>query len=492
MRRSSWRPAFQILGSLCALLLSAPLPARMLGELEFRPCEIVQPGGFASAQAECARFQVAENPQQPQGRRIQLAVTLLAARNAKPGADVVTMLAGGPGQSAVDAYFSVQPVLEALRADRHLLLLDQRGTGNSNRLACAMPDWRDDTVPSAADMSRMAQDCLRSYEGRADARWYTTTDAIRDLEALRVVTGVSQFNLIGGSYGTRVALEYLRRFPQAVRSVVLDGVVPPELPLLQDHARNLDEALDKLALRCAEDPGCKARYGHPLRTIRTLLQDLRRQPRLVAYHHPRTHQAKLGKLTAPLLQLFVRLFSYSPEAMSVLPLLVDEAVKGRPQALMAQVETIAGSLGEQLAHGMELSVSCTEDAPFLRRRAEDAQTVLGGDLGDLIAAQCSVWPRGTLPADFKAPVKSDKPVLILSGELDPVTPPRYGDQVMKTLGRSRHLVARGAGHIAMERGCLPRLVKQFVAGADAAALDASCMELMDDTGFFLGYQGPAP
>lgn len=474
------------------LLASVPCFATTLGQLHFTPCEIAQPGGNGIAAAECARFEVAEDPQQPQARRIQLAVTLLPARTAQARPDVVTMLAGGPGQSSVDAYFSVQPVLEALRGERHLLLVDQRGTGSSNRLACPMPDWKSERQPGAEDMRRLARDCLKGFEGRADARFYTTSDAVRDLESLRLAAGVPQFNVIGGSYGTRVALEYLRRHPASVRSALIDGVVPPELPLLQDHARNLDEALGKLAARCAADAGCKKRFGDPLATMRSLMAQLGSHPVSVRYLHPRTHKPEQGKLTRSLLQGFIRLFSYSPEAMAVLPLMVDEAAKGRPEALLAQIEGLADRLEDQLAHGMELSVSCTEDLPFLKPTADDRNTVLGDEMATLGAAQCEVWPRGQMPADFKQPVRSDRPVLILSGEFDPVTPPRYGDQVLKTLSNGRHLVAKGAGHIAMTRGCMPKLVRQFIAKPVPGALDATCMDNMGAMPLFLGYEGPSP
>jgi pimeloyl-ACP methyl ester carboxylesterase len=141
---------------------------------------------------------------------------------------------------------------------------------------------------------------------------------------------------------------------------------------------------------------------------------------------------------------------------------------------------------------MELSVTCTEDLPFLAPQPEDAQTLLGTTLTEVLIAQCEVWPRGRLPEDFKRPLRSDKPVLILSGELDPVTPPRYGDDIARSLSNSRHLVAPGQGHIVMTRGCLPRVVARFVDTADVGALDADCIDQLGAMPFFLDFNGFAP
>ena len=173
-------------------------------------------------------------------------------------------------------------------------------------------------------------------------------------------------------------------------------------------------------------------------------------------------------------------------------MLLAEAGQGRPQALVAQFGMLLRTLGDKLAHGMELTVTCTEDLPFLGPQAEDDGTLLGSMLTEAVIAQCDVWPRGRLPEDFKRPLRSDKPVLILSGEFDPVTPPRYGDEIAQTLSSSRHIVAPGQGHIVMPRGCLPRLVSEFIDTADAAGLDPGCVDSLGTMPFFLDYNGFAP
>jgi pimeloyl-ACP methyl ester carboxylesterase len=474
------------------LLLPEAATARQLGEVSFTPCELRSRQAPGTVAAECARFEVPENHAEPQGRRITLRLALVPSRADVPAPDPMVLLAGGPGQSAVEAYPSMQAAFKPLLPRRHVLLVEQRGTGESGALKCAFPDWKDAETDPVDAARRQVVDCLRRYEGKADPRFYTTSDYIADLEQVRKALGIAQLNLAGGSYGTRVALEYLRRHPGAVRSVFIDSVVPPELALGQDHARNLDEALAAMARRCSADAACRERHGDVAATLHALQQRVKADPRPVTFRHPRTHLPVTAPFSEGALLAVARLFSYQPRATALLPLLLSEAAAGRPESLMAQAELMFGALTEELAHGMELSVTCAEDADLLQSRPEDRDRLMGNALPELVAVQCKLWPHGGRPADFKQPVASDKPVLLLSGEYDPVTPPRYAEQVARTLSNSRSLVARGQGHTPMAEGCMPRLLREFVEKLQPKALDASCLEVLGDTPFFLDYQGPAP
>ncbi len=473
------------------LLLSASLPG-VAALLPFEDCDLRDALGVPRAEAQCAQFVVPENHDDPDGRAITLHIARIKARHGGGRADPVVLLAGGPGQSASAAYLAARGAFSVLNRERDVLLVDQRGTGGSNRLACGLPDLESTVAPDPAELRRLAAECLSEISDRADARYYTTSDYILDLERVRAALGQPQFNLIGGSYGTRVALEYLRRHPDAIRTVVVDGVVPPTLALTQDHARNLDAALAAQFARCAQEPACRERFGRPEQLLQQLRAAVAHAPLSVEYTDPVDHTQKSGELSREALAGVVRLFAYQSESAALLPLLLAEAAQGRPQPLLAQLESLMRSIGDQLAHGMELSVTCTEDLPFLAPQAEDAQTLLGPMLTEVLIAQCAVWPRGRLPDDFKRPLRSDKPVLILSGELDPVTPPRYGDEIAGALSNSRHLVAPSQGHIVMARGCLPRLVAEFIDTTDASALDASCVERLGAMPFFIDYNGFAP
>lgn len=468
---------------------------RTLGTLEFEPCTLAGAGMPVTVAAQCSTLEVPEDRARPDGRRIQLAVAFVPSQAKQPRPDPVFMLAGGPGQSARESYPAVSMAFRGVLRDRHVVLVDQRGTGGSNPLACRESDGDEAANGESGEFDRetaqaAARQCLDGLE--ADARFYTTSEAVLDLEDVRAAIGADAINLVGISYGTRVAQEYLRRYPARTRAVVLDGVVPPPLVLGAEHARNLDAALALQFARCEADARCSQQFGSPKERLDELLADLRAQPRAVTYRDPLTWELRTGTLTAATVAGVARLYAYAPALAAMLPVSLAEAAAGRPEVLMAQASMIESLVGEQIAHGMQLSVICSEDADLLRRDQADAGTLMGTGLLDLLDAQCAVWPRGRRPADFHEPVRSDAPVLLLSGEFDPVTPPAYGEQVLATFPKGRHLVARGHGHNVMVAGCMPRLMTRFIETRDAKGLDARCLEQLIYTPPFTGAYGWEP
>jgi pimeloyl-ACP methyl ester carboxylesterase len=490
------RPALVPFLVLLALPVAAsgPVATHGRGAMAFEPCTLAAIGMPVTVSALCGTLAVPEDRAQPGGRSITLAVAIVPSRSKQPKPDPVFMLAGGPGQSAREGFPSLAGAFRELLREREVVLVDQRGTGGSNPIDCRPPGGAE--ALESADFSdpagarRFAAACLEGLE--ADPRFYTTSDAVLDLEAVRAALGAERVNLVGISYGTRVALEYLRREPGRVRTVVLDGVVPPELALGSEHARNLESALDRHFASCEADAACRGQFGSPRGRLDALLAELRESPQQVRYRDPLTDATREDELTAASVAGVVRLYAYAPQLAAMLPRSLAEAAAGRPEVLMAQSRMIESLIGEQIALGSQLSVSCAEDADRLRVDPADSGTLMGTEFVEAVLAQCEVWPRGRRPADFNAPVKSDRPVLLLSGELDPVTPPRYGEAVVQHLPNGRHLVARGQGHNVMAAGCLPRLMGRFVATADARALDAACLEQLAPPPPFLGAFGWGP
>lgn len=473
-----------------ALLACQPLTAsQTLGSLEFRPCQIGS-GRLGLSKAECATLKRPENPQAPAGRSIDIRITLIAAssRNAEP--DPVVFLAGGPGQGASDSYAQVAPGFAEILKHRNVLLYDQRGTGLSHALRCELPDplapESTDDVPE--DVARMAKDCLAKLD--ADPRFYTTSVALTDLEALRIAVGAETLNLVGFSYGTRLAQHYARQYPERTRSMILDGVVPNELVLGSEHAKNLDAALAHQFARCVADPQCHKRFGDPAATLSELRVDYQ-TVRPFSIPDPLTGKPSEVELGPSVLQGVARFYAYSSETAALLPLLLDEAKQGRPTAMLAQLSMAGAELSEMISHGMQLSVLCSEDAEFLREQPDDAQRLLGNELYQLTQKQCAVWPKGERPADFFTPLTSAVPTLIISGEFDPVTPARYGGQVAKTLSRSNHVVVPGQGHVNLARGCVPRLAAELIAKLQPEKLEFKCIKAIHAAPFFLDYTGPS-
>jgi len=470
-----------------------------LGTLELHPCELGQPHSGLSTAAWCAPFQVPEDRAHPEGRKLDMRLAVVRSSAQVPADDPVVFLAGGPGQAATETYASIAPAMALVLAHRNVILLDQRGTGGSHPLSCREGDDHD--VPGGSEDSRgvdveavrkETKRCLDGLSANADVRFYTTTDAVADLEDVRKALGSPHFNILGVSYGTRVAQQYAMRHPDAVRTLVLDGIAPNALVLGEDFAVNLDAALKAQFARCANDEACRARFADPYQTLYQLRDALRANPHKVSFRDPQTYASTQRVLSEYILATVVRMFAYSPETAALLPLSIDAAARGDVGPLLGQAKLLTGDLGDTMDGGMQYTVICSEDADLLTSRPQDKDTILGDNMIEAFKAACSVWPHGTRPADFHEPLKSQVPALLMSGEFDPVTPPRYGDEVLKGLPNGRHFVLKGQGHNVVARGCMPRLLDQFIDKADAKALDGQCLERLSPAPVFVGFNGATP
>ena len=470
-----------------------PAKPRMLGRIAFKPCSLRSPFSKDALEAQCATFPVPEDRSKPDGRKLALNIAWVPAdTQGEVLPDPVFFLAGGPGQSAVDTYPSLDPVFEEVRKQRDVILVDQRGTGKSNLLNCAADPDDADADPSPDTMQAAAAECVATLSKKADLRRYTTTDAIADLDAVREAIGAKQVNLVGVSYGTRVAQQYAMHHPQATRSIVLDSVVPNTLKLGNIFARNLDDALALQFALCSKAPACKGKLGDPRAELDQLLAKLRAAPVTVQYRDATTGERTDGVLHAGTVAGLVRMYAYMPLAGALLPKLIHEANNGRYDNLMALARMMQGDMKEAMAMGMQMSVICSEDGDSLVVREEDAGTVLGNAMPQGMAAMCKAWPKGDVPADFNKALATQVPALVLEGEFDPVTPPRYGEEVVKTLPNGRLFVLRGQGHNVIGVGCMPKLFAQFVEKADAKALDGKCLDQLNYVAPFTSFNGSEP
>lgn len=475
---------------------ASPAAPTMLGALAFKACSLDSPFAAEAIEAQCTTLSVAENPAAPNGRKIALNIAWLPATDdAEVEPDPIVFLAGGPGQAAVATYPQLDAAFKEARKHRHVILIDQRGTGESNPLNCKSSDDSIDATPELA--AQQAAACRDALGNRADLRHYTTTDAVRDLDSVRKAIGAAKINLVGVSYGTRVAQQYAMRHPGTTRSIVLDSVAPNALYLGGVFARNLDDALALQFGRCTRDAACKAKLGDPRTQLDTLLAKLEADPPLVAYRDATTGVVREERLQPGHVIGLVRMYAYMPMAASLLPIMIDDANRGHYEGLMALSKMLTSELEEAMAMGMQLSVLCTEDGSELRTSAdgggaEGTGTLMGNEFVEYLAAQCRVWPKGNAPADFHAPLATKVPALLMSGEYDPVTPPRYGDDVVKHLSKGRHLVLRGQGHNVIGAGCMPKLFAQFIETADAKALDATCLDTLAYVPPFTSFNGWEP
>jgi pimeloyl-ACP methyl ester carboxylesterase len=435
-----------------------------------------------SSLAQCGEIDVPEDRGKPDGRKIRIFAAVLPASTLNPKDDPLVILAGGPGQAASQlAPFASR--LTEVRRTRDIVLIDQRGTGRSSPLTCGAFKPTDHEVPDVDPVPR-ARECADELRAQGvDAAQYTTTAWVADLEAMREALGYATWNLWGGSYGTRVAQEYLRRHPDRVRTAILDGVSPPSMVITLDVWRTREHTLREVFRACADSPACRAAHPDVAATLRTIEQDLGPGGREVEFVDPRTGEATHLRVTFDTVLGLLQPVTYTPELSSLLPETLALAAAGDYGPLFASTQSMTANMAEQMNAALHFSVTCAEDVPRITPALE-AKALEGLPTRDLAAnaiAVCKVWPRGTMPADFTTPVSSDRPVLLFSGGMDPVTPPAYAAEVAKTLPNSRQIVARGYGHIVSPAACGPRLIASFVERADFAKLSESCMTYFENS-----------
>lgn len=456
-----------------------------------RNCELSADGGRISVSARCGTLDVPENRAEPDGRQIELAWAIVEARAASPEPDPVFFLAGGPGQSARDTAPLISRALKDINRTRDLVFLDQRGTGGSNPLDCPFDEEMLLTEPDLDQISEMLRECVAGLD--ADVRHYTTIDGADDLDALRRHLGLDKINLVGGSYGTRMAQVYLRRHPEAVRSVIIDGVVPMRLKLGSEHAVMLDRAIVKLLARCAGDPECRETFPDLESAFAELKRRFREAPADITVTHPRTGIAEQIEFTDAVLASSLRFLAYSPTTQMMIPYLIHEAATtGSPERLASQALMTSAQMSEEIAIGLNFAVGCSEDWPYWPDGADAAGTLLGNSFTELYSTICDWWPADPVGPEFHEPFASDVPMLILSGELDPVTPPPYGDEAATHYANSLHLVSTGRGHITITNYCIAQIATEFMTEASVAELDTECTDAIGPEPFFTSLLGPSP
>jgi pimeloyl-ACP methyl ester carboxylesterase len=427
--------------------------------------------------AQCGELEVPENRAEPGGRTIRIFAAVLPANTLTPKEDPLVIVAGGPGQAASTlAPFAGR--LAEVRRTRDVVLIDQRGTGRSSPLDCAAFKPREDEAFDLDPLPR-ARACVGELKAQGvDPAQYTTTAWIADLEAMRAALGYARWNLWGGSYGTRVAQEYYRRHPERVRTLTLDGVAPPGLIITLDVWPTREAALAAIFAHCATSERCRAVHPDLAATLARLREALGPEGRDVALQDPRTGATRQERVSFDLVLSALQPLTYAPETASLLPEMLSLATKGDFGALFAAHPAVSGNLAEQMNTALHLSVTCAEDVPRIAP-GQEARTLDGlptARLARRLISVCELWPRGTMPADFAQPLGGDVPVLLLSGGMDPVTPPAYGKEVMPGFANSRHIVAPGYGHIVSLHACGPRLLAAFVDQAGFTTLPATCVE----------------
>ena len=481
---------------LLAAFAGGPVAAEgdAVASLQLEDCRIRAAEGFPGIKARCGTLVRPEDPADPDSPALELHVAVVSALSLEPEPDPFVPIAGGPGQASTRFYAGYAGAFEAIRRTRDIVLIDQRGTGKSANMNC---DIDEEIVEGAFSREQTIEDTRRCLAVLPhDPRYFTTSVAVQDLEALRLALGYTQFNLYGISYGSRVAQHFLRRYPESTRSVIIDGVVPPQIALGPTIAIDAQNALEAIFERCTESEACSERFPTVRDDFDRLRARLIEEPVTVSMAHPVNGALEDITFDDNSMAGALRLLSYSPQSVALIPLLIDEAVNGNFAPLAAQFLMISAGMAEQLSLGMHNAVVCTEDFPFFDRedvsRVALAATYIGPVQLDALEAICSVWPKGVLDEDFKTPVATDIPVLLLSGEADPITPPAYADLAAVDLGNALHLTGKRQGHGQAPQGCMPQVIGRFVESARIEGLQTDCLNRLFAMPFFLDFSGPSP
>src|SRR5688572_16887187 len=370
-------------------------------------CVLSSPGVEVQVDAKCGSLAVSEDPSNPQSRQIMLQVAVVEAIKRSPEPDPLFILAGGPGQSAIEVFPAISSSLFRIHEERDIILVDQRGTGKSNPLRCLDPE-EDETLEDEQVIA-LLQDCSKKLE--ADLRYYTTDIAMQDLERVRSALRYESINLFGVSYGTRAALTYLKMYPERVRSVVLDAVVDPAFVLYMDVAQDGQAALELFFTRCEADEACRSAFPGLRSEFDAILQKLDDTPVEVTISHPVTGKPLEVKVTHRTFTDIIFNTLYSPDLVAMLPLAIHQAFTEENYApLISQAYLLDAGVYD----GMFYAVTCTEDAPLVS--ASDEAESIFGDNAQAFVEVCEAWPKGHLAPIVRAAVTSDVPALMLSGQ----------------------------------------------------------------------------
>ena len=467
-------PIARWLLALAGLLATGLASAQSVPGVALQPCWL----DGLSRQAQCGVVRRALDPLTPQGVQIDVhfAVLSAVARHKKP--DPVFFLAGGPGQSALGVAGPMAGRFARLNMRRDLVLVDVRGTGRSAPLQCEVEA---STLPLALSLDRARQmqrlrECRETLQRLpwGDLTKYTTTLAMADVDAVRAALGAQQINLVGGSYGTRAALEYQRLFGAHVRRLVIDGVAPPDMALPASFSPDNQAVLDAVFSACENDPACHKAHPRLRARWQALLFSL---PRRATVVQPLTGQREAVMLTREHLLGLVRGPLYVPALAAGLPVALDEAAQGRFDALLGLASAMAPARpGTPMAAGLHFSVVCAEDMSRLPGSVDKPGADFGRAFEDIYRDVCAHWPVAPVDPGFYEVGVSAAPVLVMSGGLDPVTPPRHGERVAAALGaKAQHVTVANAGHGLLGLGCANDIVHRFINAAD----DTTAMTLGD-------------
>lgn len=420
---------------------------------------------------------VYENRPMERGRKINLNIMVLPATNEdEPEKEPLFVIAGGPGQGStlLAGFFGTWP---DIRRNRDIVLVDQRGTGSSHQLHCEEESLEEIMASILAFRFADNKDCIEKFD--ADLRYYTTPIAMDDLNEVRKGLGYDKIAIWGGSYGSRAALVYMRRHPETIHAVVINGVNTTLHPVPQTFPWSAQKAFDGLIEDCMADDECGKKYPKIQSELDEILARLSKKPIKVKVTDPRNQADAEIKLDNEYFATGILFQLYDAGSAAALPKLIHQAHEGDFKPIADSIVNFSILLSNQLSYGMTLAVLCSEDVPHYNQELiakMEKDSFLTNVLGTGFTEACKLFPQAWLPETYHTPVQSDVPVLMLSGQYDPVTPPEHAEEALKTLSNARHVIVPHKGHFVLTSGCERSIMENFLDNPDPKNLDTSCVE----------------
>jgi pimeloyl-ACP methyl ester carboxylesterase len=446
------------------------------------------PAGY---DVECGWLTVPEDHTQPRGATIRIAFARYFASDDATQPDPVVLLNGGPGYGAIDAINPANAV--TMTPDRDFIVVDQRGIGLSQpTLVC--PEVPEDVRQRLkvgtfrfGALEFMPDEGVRACHERLMAdgvnlQAYNTTNNAHDLDLLREALGYEQWNISGVSYGTLLGLVLMREHGEHIRSAVLDAVIPPSINPSINQPWLTYSMLERFLTACAENELCQRAYPDLPQSLYNVLVRLASNP--IQIGMKLDGETIIMPFDDRSLMDYIFNQLYSDATFRDLPATIDLLDGDDARLLTRTVPAIINSiLYDNIAHGTYLSVICQEQAlpadyerdimalhPAVRNAMLD-------DVGVYVApldSACVIWDLLPVDEAFREPVVSEIPTLLLSGALDPVTPPDFAIDTAQYLANSTTVVFPGRGHSVSRTDCAPQLITAFL-NEPTAPLDLTCL-----------------
>lgn len=416
----------------------------------------------------CATIQVPENRDAPQKRKLSLQVMVIPPDSGAELPDPIVTVPGGPGGSAIDGAYGWIETLRGARGHRALILVDPRGTGLSGALDCDFGDGPSHPASYVTDFAPPAKvkQCAAELKDRADLTQYHTDAIAADLADVLTALGYQRVNLVGVSGGTRQAFVFASRYPARVRTLTLGGVVPPDFRMPLHYAEDFDRSLDLLFGDCARDAACHAAYPDPRGELVAVLRRLEDAPARVPLGRD------TARVTRNIFAERLRNMLYSRMQSAAVPYVIHRAASGDFLPILGSPR-----VGDGVAMGHFFSVTCSEDVDRItpgERSAAARGTVLGDYRVQQQVDACALWPHARLPERHFQFTPLNVPTLLIAGDADPVTPPRWAEAMQRYLPSAREVVFPTGWHVPIGTPCGAALVSKFILAGNAGALDFSC------------------